>query len=244
MVIGFRFEEKCELYYNEGIRLIENASSMAEKKTEDVRILNALKSLKVLWETKNFYSQVSYSLKACYGELLTILNNELRFFSDKRRKNITFAECEEKMRETVKQLEKYILDEKEVEYIREINKRKGERTTYTRVMTSQKFLEKLDLKIKELEIIVKYDNQDRYANRCQQESIKKYQGIKEVIQKSGVSDSYMAQIVLQELMNELDRWNGFSVVHKIPLLLEIYRCIVKESTASEKELRMEYSPCI
>ena len=31
---------------------------------------------------------------------------------------------------------------------------------------------------------------------------------------------------------------------KDTIQLEIYRCIVKESTASEKELRFEYSPCI
>lgn len=243
MIISFADDKYCALYHNEGMRLIEDANNMAKKRTEDARILNALKSLKNLWETKNFYSEISYSPEAYYGELLTILENGLRFFYDKRRKNITFAVCEEKLGETVKQLKKYILDEKEVENIRKINKRKRERSNYKRVMTFQDFSENLDCDIKEYKILSKYNYKDKYKVECYKKRVKRYQGIQDVVQEIGGSDSYMAQIIYEELMNELARSCGASS-YKLSSLLKLYRCVVKESTASEKELWLEYSPCI
>lgn len=243
MIISFSDDKYCALYYNEGMRLIENANNMAKKRTEDVRILNELKSLKILWETKNFYSKISYSPEAYYGELLTTLENGLRFFYDKRRKNITFAVCEEKLGETVKQLKKYMLDEKEVENIREINKRKREKSTYERVMTFQNFIENLDYDINEYKILSKYNYKDKYQVECYKKRVKGYQSIRDAVQEIGGSDSYLAQIIYKELMNKLENWYG-TPSYDISLLLKLYRCVVKESTASEKELRLEYSPCI
>ena len=93
---------------------------------------------------------------------------------------------------------------------------------------------------------VKYmELEDRYEGKNNKAEIFRMQFVKDTIQQIGISHSYMAQIMYNKILDRISYMTySDKDMEEVIIDLEIYRCIVKESTASEKELRFEYSPCI
>ena len=238
---GSDYKEKCEQYNSEGVKLIKKAiNEIQTKKTVNIAVLNCLNSFMNFWNTNIFYSKINF-WKNKYGDVLLILEKGLKYFCDKRKKNYELSDCEEKIQEIMDQLEKYIVEEKDAEDIKKLNETKLllSRYNYNTPMPIKVFFDYIDYHIRLMELKDKYEGENNKAEIC------RVQFIKDTIQQIGISDLYMAQIMYNKILDKiLYMRSSDEYMEEIIVDLEIYRCIIKESTASEKELRFEYSTCI
>ena len=225
-----------EEYYSDGIKFIENAKkSVKDRKTVDFNVLNGLDSIKNFWTSNNFFTE--YSCKP-----LSILKNELKFFHDKRRK-MQFSDCEQVFKDLLDKLGKCIVEEKDLEDLKEIYEKEKEyesfRFGHGETMTSQNLIRYIDYRIRKFEL------SDKYTDSNSEKEISKYQFVKEKIQEFGTSDSYMAQVIYKYIQNELDYTSEYCYgdMSNLILILEVYSFVVKESTDSREELLLKFSPC-
>ena len=245
MIIGFdskyKFKRTCERYNSKGVELIKKAKDEVKaKSTVNIAVLNCLNSFEDFWNSNIFYSKLDDWNDECC-DVLRVLEKGLRYFCDKRRKKLELSYCEEEIQKMMEELKKYIVEEKDAEDIEEIIEKKDKEISYSynESMPSQVLFDYIDCNIRKMELLDKYEGENNKAE------ILKFQFVKDRIQQLGISDSYMAQILYREIKGELSwgsRWDD--EMEEIILYLEIYSCVIKESTVSEKELRFRYSPCI
>lgn len=251
---GNSFDMDCDLHYQEGIELIENVKNIVkEKNTIDMAVLKGLSSLKDYWESNVFFSEIYGGYRDFRGQPLTILKEGLSYFSDKRRK-LKFSDCGERLQELFDSLKTYVVEEKEIQAINEINQVVLQHNDHMSIiydipMTSQDFLKYAECMVKKTGLL------DRYTNKDYKRAISRQRFIINTVQEIGISDSCMAQILYSKLANNIrsmereendtSYWSYFtSEMEETARNLEIYRCIIDESSASKKELLMEYRPCI
>lgn len=211
--------------YNLGLQLIDNVREGLEQRNIEERVINELDSIKDFWNSSDFYSTPEER------EPYLILRGMLDYFLDKRKKK--FLDCEEKVQNLFRELEVYLIDKDDVEVM------KGEiiQDSYGETATKELFFKNINCRIRKLEIADKYTGSDH------KEEISRYKFVENTVKGFGTSDSYMAQC----LYRKLDRYRGEKCeandgVPGIIVTLEIYRCIVKKSTAKENELLAKYNP--
>lgn len=245
MIIGFYrgkdYKEICERYNSKGVELIRKAKSEVQaKKTVNIAVLNCLNSFESFWNINIFYS-ILYPWEDKCCDVLLILEKGLKYFSDKRKKKFELADCEEKIQEIKVELKKYIVEQKDAEDIKKLNETLLLLPLYHHndPMPVKVLFDYIDYEVRYMELKDKYEGEDNKA------FISRVQFVKDIIQQIGISDSYMAQIMYNKICEKISYCLGLDKqMEEVITELEIYRCIVKESTASEKELRTEYSPCI
>ena len=165
----------------------------------------------------------------------------MKYFCDKRKKNFELSDCEEKIQEIKDELKKYIVEEKDAEDIKKLNETRLLTYLYDNntPMPVKVLFDYIDYNVKYMEL------EDRYEGKNNKAEIFRMQFVKDTIQQIGISHSYMAQIMYNKILDRISYMTySDKDMEEVIIDLEIYRCIVKESTASEKELRFEYSPCI
>lgn len=144
MIIGFGsvkdYERICEWYNLKGGELIKKAKSEVQAKTTvNIAVLDCLNSFEDFWNTNVFYSKLSlYEYKCC--DVLLILEKELKYFCDKRKKKLELADCEGKIQEIIDGLNKYIVNEKDAEDIKRFNETRPTFYSYNAPMPSKAFL--------------------------------------------------------------------------------------------------------
>ncbi len=243
MIIGFMmdYKERSERFNLDGVEVIKRAKSEVQaQKTVNMAVLNCLNSLEDFWNTNIFYSKLVF-LENEYCDVLVILEKGLKYFCDKRKKNFELSDCEEKIQEIKDELKKYIVEEKDAEDIKKLNETRLLTYLYDNntPMPVKVLFDYIDYNVKYMEL------EDRYEGKNNKAEIFRMQFVKDTIQQIGISHSYMAQIMYNKILDRISYMTySDKDMEEVIIDLEIYRCIVKESTASEKELRFEYSPCI
>ncbi len=243
MIIGFirDYKERGERFNLEGVKVIKRAKSEVQaKKTVNIAVLNCLNSLEDFWNTNIFYSKLVL-LENKYCDVLVILEKGLKYFCDKRKKNFELSDCEEKIQEIKDELKRYIVKEKDAEDIKKLNETRLLIYLYhdNTPMPVKVLFDYIDYQVRYMELA------DRYEGENNKVEIFRLRFVKDTIQQIGISHSYMAQIMYNKILDRISYMtNSDEDMEEVIINLEIYRCIVKESTASEEELRFRYSPCI
>lgn len=237
MLFGFNKERRYEEYYNDGIKLIEDAKkSMKDRKTVDFKVLNGLDSIDNFWTSNDFFTEYLKCIP------LSILENELKFFHDKRRK-MQFSDCGQVFKDLLDKLGRYVIEESDKEDLKDIYEIEKEYKFFNsykiETMTSQSLFRFIDFKIRKFELL------DKYTDSNNEELIVKYQFVKEKVQEYGTSDSYVAQVMYKYLYGGLDFTKEYcrGKLSELMLLLEVYSFVVNESTDSREELLVKYAPC-
>ena len=141
-----------------------------------------------------------------------------------------FSDCDERVQKLFSELK---------EDVEAIKKKIGTEglSDFQETATAEYFFENINYKIRKLEIA------DKYIGSNHEEQIFRYRFVENTVKRYGISDSYVAQ----HLYYVLNRYDGdrCEVDDGIPRIisaLEMYRCVVKKSTAKRDEILEKYSP--
>lgn len=164
---------------------------------------------------------------------MEVIEKGLTYFKDARRTK--YEDSEIIVQELLGGLKQYFIEDKDVKLIEEINKRR-EKDFYCydergETITAEEFFDNIDYKINEMELL------DRYTDSNHEKEISIHQCVKDTVERIGISDSYVAQVLYKKMKEILKERHG--VVKNMPsaiLGLEMYRCVIKQSMGTKDEI--------
>ncbi len=210
---GIGFESSFK--YEWGLKEIESARKNLKRRNVEERVIKDLDSIQEFWSSNNLLN------KGGDSNPYNVLNKSLAYFLDERRTK--FSDSEEKVQKLLDKLRECVIEEKDLEVIKEFEHRNDPVTGI--IMTAEEFLDDIDYGVRLLEI------KDRYLGGNHEKEISRYQFVKDAVKKFGISDSYPAEVLykkmIKSLISGIEKEKG---VPDIVLELEAYRCIAKGST--------------
>ena len=234
MILGIKEVDGNMKFYEEygyewGIRRIKYVRESLEQRNIEERVIKELESIEDFWNSNNFYSTSEES------EPYLMLEKVLAYFEDTRRTK--YADCETRVKELFDKLREYFIEDKDIKLIKEIDERKKEIDDQCyETMTSEKFFENIDCRIKEMELL------DRYTDSNHEKGISIYQFVKDTVVRLGISDSYVAQVLYSEMKRSLEEeYKTSKDMPDIVLELEMYRCVIKQSIGTKNEVLEKFN---